>query len=365
MTHRRREFQVSLFHTFQSNHIPRNYLPRRVLAVGGLLLGLAGLAAVGIRFAAPQPPLSPVPATQMPSASATAEPTDLSTIRAEAWRRIGPRLDAADDAAAFDVTHGIDELRLFFEERKFGTRAFAESVLSLRGKWALAKSKLPFADDSGHSRFLNEQFARHVFRADELQAALERAIGTYVADLQAVENQLLVDVRADLADLPLAAFPALGADRALEDAYRRMAEDVAALAASDAGIDLPRWVGSWVAGDVAAKIALRIARTVAARLGVTAGVWGAGAAGSWASFGLSVGAAIIVDIAADWVIGWFYDPVADVSARVNQTLDRVRDLIIEGEQGSPGLRRELERLGAAQSEVRRTALRRLVLGDNT
>lgn len=328
-----------------------------------LVVGLGFAAAVRLWSAGSKPSSSPPPVVVPAVVSPPVEPIDVVALRQGAWHRLQPRLDAADEAAASSVEEGLGELRWFFEERKRGTRRFAEGVLSARGKWALVRSKLPFTDNDGHVRFLNTKFADCVFRPDELQAAVESAVKAHIADLAAIENQLLVDVRADLADLPFTVLPRFRTDEVLQRAYRRMAEEVAAMAAGDTRISAVRGLGSFVAGDIAAHITIRVAKAVATRMGVSAGALGAGAAGSWATFGLSIVAAIIVDIAADWVIGWFYDPVAEVALKVEQTLDRVRDLLIEGAAETPGLRQELERLNEMQAEIRRQALRKLVFDD--
>src|SRR5207244_2127211 len=99
--------------------------------------------------------------------------------------------------------------------RKQAARAFATEVLSLSGKWAFVKSKLPWTDADGHNRFLRESFERLVFKGEDIKELIESAVRGYVSELEGIESAMLVDIRADLSEGELAPpelLPALGSD---------------------------------------------------------------------------------------------------------------------------------------------------------
>ena len=109
-----------------------------------------------------------------------------------------------------------------------GTPAFGKAVLSFRGKWAYLQAKLPWAEGDEHLRSLQAKFEQHVFTPDELRQTIESSVAQFVADLDAIENQLLVDVRTDLSEGELAAAIALPAhDEALfRQEYQRLVDEV-------------------------------------------------------------------------------------------------------------------------------------------
>lgn len=351
-------------------------------------------------FAAPAPEAEAPRSGVVASAEPAVAPIDREALRRRAWSVIQPRLDAADQAAqaALDEQlRGVDE---FFQHREAGVKPFAEAVLSLRGKWEFAKSKLPTADDDAHLRFLNAKFEEHLFRIEDLKQSVEHAIGGFVSRVQGIEGKLLVDVRADLSEGEFAAagLPKfLLNDAAFRAEFDRAVAGAAAEVAADFQVAVSREVVSFVAGEVAAQVAVRVATAVASRLGVSAGVLGTGAAAGWATFGVGLVAAVVVDVAISEVAKLAgYDPVARVSEKVQGVLGQVRSLLVDGnpearqafEQlrkmqendadagvraecrkaadaieagGNLGLRNELEKLHNVRARLRREALRRLVL----
>ncbi|MBA4017244.1 MAG: hypothetical protein C0483_08730 [Pirellula sp.] len=374
--------------------------PQTAAAVAAIFVVAAVAWWARFYFAAPASPAKvPQPGTVASTEPAVA-PIDREALRRRAWSAIQPRLDAADQAAQAALDEQLRGVEEFFEHREAGVKPFAEAVLSLRGKWEFAKSKLPTADDDAHLRYLNTKFEDHVFKIDDLKQTVEHAVGGFVSRVQGVEGKLLVDVRADLSDGEFAAagLPKfLLNDETFRAEFDRAVAGAAAEVAADFQIAVSREVVSFVAGEVAAQVAVRVATAVAARLGVSAGVLGTGAAAGWATFGLGLVAAVVVDVAISHVAKMAgYDPVARVSERVEAVLRDVRSLLIDGnpearalyeqmrqmEATDPdpevrkacrdsvakvgagdelGLRNELRKLHEVRARLRREALRRLVL----
>ncbi|MGC3971470.1 MAG: hypothetical protein QM775_30255 [Pirellulales bacterium] len=355
-------------------------------------------------FAASSPPPNSVEVATDDKPAPVVAPIDREALRRKAWDKIQPRLDAADAASRTALDEQLVGVEEFFRVTGDGVKPFAEAVLSLRGKWEYAKSRLPTAEDDQHLKFLSSKFEEYVFKFDDLKVLIEHAIGGYVSRVQGIEGSLLVDVRADLSEGELAAagLPKfLASDAAFRAEFQKALETAAAGVAADFKTSVSREVVSFVAGEIAAQIAVRTATAVAARLGVSAGVLGTGAASSWGTFGLGLVAAVVVDVAISKVARWAgYDPVERVSASVRNTLTQVRALLVDGNpdaraafdtlrkmqtedpdaavrdesrraadsierSGNLGLRDELRKLHDARARLRREALRRLVLEPTT
>ena len=301
----------------------------------------------------------PAPRSQaQPSAEAA-----LARQRQEIWRtKIEPELDAADTRATVAIEESTTALTLFLIESREGSRPFAEAMLSLRGKWNLLKSKAPAllgGDDQAHLRYLNERFSALIFSDADLRKAIESAVVSYLGKLQATENDLLVKVRADMADIPLDALPAARSDEIFQSEFNRIARQVAPAVAQELGVDALREISSFVATEIATTVLTNLA----ARLGMSSGLLVAGVSTSWATFGLSIVAAIVIDQVISMIVDEVRNPVGELTARINKLLQDLSQLVVEGDPQSPGLHPQLTAFDGARSRVRREALRRLILGE--
>jgi hypothetical protein len=379
-------------------------------AVVGLLLA-AGAWAVSQHLTRQTPeipsPSSSKTATSSPPAEAApiVPPIDVQAIRQKAWRKIKPRLAVANRASEDELERAIDSINEFFGERKQGTKAFAASVLSLKGKWQFIRSHLPYAEANQHLKFLEAKFGEHVFKPDELKAAVESSVAQYVKSVQGIENQLLVNCRQDISDsdpLSQKVIPQIGSQKAFQAEFQRLLGVVGTDVSHDLNYTIGREVVVFVGWDIATTIFTRVGAAVATELSVDSTLIAAGASSSWATFGVGLVALIVVDIAVDWLEKLTgHDPAAAIALKVDGTLDRVRTLLIDGDpeairvyrklrrmenedadpavrtrcrtaadkieqSGRLGLRAELKRLHEMRSRLREETLERLVLeGDGT
>jgi hypothetical protein len=299
-----------------------------------------------------------------PAAGSRQGREDVLRKKREVWaERVEPALAAADARTARAIDQSVRAVLDFLAERQAGTRAFAETMLSLRSKWALVKSKAPaFAggDDQAHIRFLNDKFSELVFSDAEFRSALESAVTAYLGSVQAAENELLVTVRADMADIPLEALPAARSEQLFRNEFETLARQISPAVARELGVDVVREMSSFVASEIATTVLTNLA----ARLGVSSGLMVAGVSTSWATFGLSIVAAIVVDQVVCWIADEVRDPAGELEGRMNRLLADIGRLVIEGDGYSPGLRAQLNAFDRARSYVRRTALERLILGQD-
>lgn len=332
------------------------------------------------------------------------QPIDAAAVRAKAWGKIAGRLDEADAASLEEMDRallGIDE---YFARCRPGARPFAEAMLSLGGKWRYVKSSLPFADPDGHAKFLRESLEANLFKPDDLRKLLEGTVTGYLTRVKAIENQLLVRIRADLSQGELATadvVPALRQPETFTQEFNRLEKEVLGLVSSDFNFSLSREVALFVGSEVAAHVAMKVGLAAAQRLGISAGILGSGAAVGWATFGVGLVAAIALDFMVDGVLRFSgYDPEGQVVAKVNDMLTSLKKALVNGDPeahaaysklrrmaredpvaavrdeskdaadridrgGHLGLRHELRRLHEVRAKVRREALRRLILEGET
>src|SRR5260370_6336394 len=100
---------------------------RRLLLAVGILAGLAVAAIIRGSWGGQSDP----------------EP---DPVHQAAWDKIAPRLSSAERASVHAGGKYGERVRAFFAERKQAAKPFAEEALSLSGKWAFVKSKLPWTD---------------------------------------------------------------------------------------------------------------------------------------------------------------------------------------------------------------------------
>jgi|SRR5579884_2468415 len=328
--------------------------------------------------------------------------TNPAQARARAWHRVQGHIAQADKETACALDRHLNEIRHFLTGRKQGSTAFAERLLSLKGKWELVKSQVRSGGDAEYGRFVNAAFSNCIFRGEELQSAVNAGVRGFLIECEGIEAKLLVRLRADLADdeLPLTeVVPALVSDQVLR---RRFAELTAAVrhdAKTNLAVVAGREVLVWEASMIASELTVKIGAAVATRLGISSTLLATGAGFSWETLGISLGVAIVLDAVVGEAIKLTgYDAQQRVAARVSDMVDNLATSIIEGDPEARatlarlktmrsddpdpevraecaraipaieagiqihGLRGELQKLATARAAVRREALRRLIYG---
>lgn len=276
-------------------------------------------------------------------------------IQQQALLRAESALTWADNESTLRLDESLARIDHFFATAKSGTRSFAAAVLGWGSKWRYVSDRLPFTRGDRHEAFLREKFAQHVFREEDLARLIEHVAQSYVDAVAGLENQMLVKLREDLADLPTSAIPAFADQDRLSKAFDEAVKQTLAS------------VGAEVRGDVATLVVSLVAQEVltqvAVRMGVSAGVLSAGAASSWATFGIGLVVGLVVDQIISWVWNWWADPRGSLAEELNDKLDELRDAILEGDDAAPGLRGRLRILDSARGKIRRQALASLLTQD--
>jgi hypothetical protein len=281
-------------------------------------------------------------------------------------RAVRYRLSEADSKSAAALERSLQPLRELFAKGKRGSRPFADKALSWGGKWALVKGTLGGGD--AHRKFLADAFKQHVFTQDELKGAMESAVRAYLADLEGVESEMLVLLRADLESIggSESLSPDLRSDEAFRREYRKLADQVGGEMKMDFGVTVGREVGLLVASELATQAALQACRTVAAEMGVEGGLLGAGAVSSLETLGVGLVIAVILDYVIDAVFkAAGYDPAAKIAAQVRESLDEMeaaltRDPWFFSSRKTGALRQQLQKVHEARSKLRRQTIERFM-----
>lgn len=214
-------------------------------------------------------------------------------------------IENANTLAAQTIERHAEEFRQFMLARKSGSRAFAEELTSLYGKWRTVKPYLPGTDTDGHKKYVRELFARHLFAESDLGSALRRAIEGSVKDIEGIQNDLAVTLRQEILGAHLAQHDIPIAQQQFRTSINQM-------------VEAAQWDATKAAGNLAvSELVSFVAIQVFTRLGVSTGILAAGAANSWWSFG----AAIVIGVAVDALWTWIDDPVGDIDREVRAALD--------------------------------------------
>ena len=191
------------------------------------------------------------------------------------------------------------EIDTWIAGRAKGTRAFADEVLSFSGKWAVVKSKLPFTDEDGARKYINEQLETHLFSESQLNASCGQQARLLANDITQIHNELVVEIERIL--------PASNAGRGTSvdtGAYRPARDNIQGQIETETG----RQVAIFVATEAVSAITSRIACTTV------------GAAFAPETFGIS----LVAGFAVDAIISVFRDPEGDLTKELDVQFARIR-----------------------------------------
>lgn len=248
----------------------------------------------------------------------------------DAWAAAIPRLMQADRESIEACQKRLLSIKAYLGERKQGTGPFAEAVLSVKGKMiytagmaeqaagavaGLFGSK-PSGPDS-FTQYVRDCFRQHVLDAHQLQKVIDAALEGYAGDVQAVENQMLVDLRVDLADESLDLKKLLPASQAagLEHSCNWAADQAIDAAGKDFVAMIVSGAVSWVVSDALGDKLTHPTDSGARKFTANAAA------------GLAVDKAIDVAMTQAG-----YDPLGKVAAEVAAQLDAINDRLLDGEE---------------------------------
>lgn len=263
-----------------------------------------------------------------------------------------PHLDWARRECDRIINAHVEVIDRFFADAMINTRPFAEEALSWSGKWSLVVDHFPFTKGGRHERFIRSKFEDYIFNPSQLEHIVRQVVTDYLQHVESIEGQMLVRIRADVADFPAAFFIARTQESNLQASYNQALARTMESTGGDLRADIATELVSIITGEVLTQVAVR--------LGVSAGILGTGAASSWATFGVGLVVGLIVDQVVSWVWDWYADPKGSLAVELKRKLYEIHRLIVHGSDDVQGLREKLRTFAEARAEVRGQAVRALL-----
>jgi hypothetical protein len=203
---------------------------------------------------------------------------------------------------------------------------------------------VPGAGTGRHTAYLDAAVARHLFRPEQVTARLDAAVRAYLQAEHAIEDQLLVQLRQDLADLAVPGSGPVLDTRAVTAALDRLTQATAAQACVGLQVDVTRELVAWVACEMVTRMAVRalVPEALVASAPVTLGV--------------GLAAAVVADQAIAWSWDYCADPRGAMTKALNQQLDECAQRIIVGTRETPGLQPRLDAWSRERAVQRRAVI---------
>lgn len=264
-----------------------------------------------------------------------------------------PHLEWAQRESGQRLYQELIPIEDFFRDAKRNAPAFSKAALSWSSKWRLMADYVPGTKGGRHENYLRGEFEKLLFTPAQLEQVVTRSIRGYQLQIESIENEMLVRIRAGASDFPDNYQLASISKDELQANYDQAITRVIAKSQSDFARSAGGEVVSLIAGEVLTQVAIR--------LGISAGILGTGAAASPYTLGLGIVVGVIVDQLVTWAYDWAADPKAELTKELTKKFDEIRGLIIDGPppkdgKKDPGLRERLRTYAEQRGEVRRQAV---------
>lgn len=329
------------------------------LAGFAVLFALVGLS-YGVIAYQKAPPAA-VASADPPPAAANAAATESPRAPTPA-ELAAPHLEWAQRECGLRLYQELTPIEDFFRDAKKHAPEFSKVALSWSSKWRLMADYVPGTKGGRHEKYLRAEFEKLLFTPAQLEQVITRSIRGYQLQIEGIENEMLVRIRAGAREFPddykLAAF----SKDELQANYEQAIGRVIAKSQRDFARSASGEVVSLIAGEVLTQVAVR--------LGISAGILGTGAAASPYTLGLGIVVGVIVDQLVSWVWEWAADPKAELTGELNKKFDEIRGLILDGPpadkdgQQEPGLRARLRTYSEQRGELRRAAVLEMLQNHN-
>jgi hypothetical protein len=198
---------------------------------------------------------------------------------------------------------------------------------------------------------------------------MEASVRAYMDDIEGFESEMLVKLRADLANpdrIDERLSEHMRSDDAFRQEYRKLADQMMAELKAGLAVTVGREVVVMVASTEATNIAMQAARAAATNMGISGGVLSTGAASTVATVGVGIVIAIIIDRIVDEILKLLgMDPSTNIEKLVCESIDKLEEALIRdpgtfsfGKKGT--LRLRMEEMHETRSKMRREAITRLL-----
>lgn len=263
-----------------------------------------------------------------------------------------------------------------FTKYRKGIQPFSDDITSIGTRFGILR-RMPanwWYQDGRILRFVQTKFETHIFGEKQLNDDLTLALTSLRDEIHANGNHLLASVKLAVSesDLPSVAVPDY---RAFDEQVNQLLLEMSSNRAKES---VYHGVATLVTSEVAALAATQIITRVVTVIGtssVASAAAGGGAAAGGAATGagggslggpigtaIGLGVGVVAGILVDW---WMTENFkATLEADLNNYLTTLRDGIIEGVNGEPGLRQALQEFGTDYNHAQATAFHRMLLGES-
>lgn len=289
--------------------------------------------------------------------------------------RIAPLMLENQDANRQAVERCLARIDDAFTTYRKGIVPFSEDLTSLGTRFHIL-TRMPldwWYDDSRIQQYVQSKFEKHIFGERQLNDDLTSALAAFRDELHANRRELLASVKLAVSesDFPEWAFPD---DEGFDEQVGQLLIAFASTRAKDAVYHgIATMVTSEVAVYAVTQIITRVATSIGTRAAASAAAAGAAAGGAAAGAGggslggpvgttIGLGVGFVVGVFVDW---WMTaDFKATLKRDLHQYLTKLRDGIVEGAGGRPGLRHTLGHVCDDVNHAQRTTIRRALLGES-
>jgi hypothetical protein len=262
-----------------------------------------------------------------------------------------------------------------FARYRQGIKSFSEDITSMGARFGILV-RLPsdwWYDDGRLEQYVQDKFETHLFSEAQLNNALTHALTIFRDDLQANRNQLLALTKVAIQDSD---FPGLSVpdDHSFDSTVNRQFVEFATGRAQDS---VYHGIATFIASEVAVVAGTQLLTRVVTSIGTgtaTSVAAGGGAAASGAAAGagagtmagplgtaIGVGVGIVVGVMVDW---WMTEQFqAELENDLQQYLTKLRNGMIEGVNGQPGLRQFLSTFNDDLSQAHRATMYHRLVGE--
>ncbi|MCL5096808.1 MAG: hypothetical protein M1608_04635 [Candidatus Omnitrophica bacterium] len=266
--------------------------------------------------------------------------------------KLSPIIDETTFQNRAAVERAINEVEALFSGYAAGAPGFAEDITSWSSRFAILKRGASdyWNNEKQVEAYVRDKFNNHILSEKGLESDLDRVLKGFATDLEANRNTMLarIDLELKTRELPISVTRARTAEfqESLRAATRPMPSDSIAIgfASFGAGIAVDEAV-KVVLRQVLGQIAARITATAAAEGIVAAGETGAaGIGGAGAGTAIEPGGGTVIGLVIGFTAGaaidwWMTNQLREkISERTLRFLAVTKKLILEGDNGKPGLK---------------------------
>lgn len=275
--------------------------------------------------AAPKPVATRKPRT---IESVPAKPTD-DEVRRAAWAKAEKRLAQADEAILRHACDCYGEVQDYFDRRRAGARAFAESCLGIEAKAAFAESILPFGDGQALKKLVTRNFYRHVLDPNEFDKVVRGAVSRFLSGMEAEENRLFVDLRADLPGLPMIAeLPSFSTQSVFATEFSALLGTLQDDITMDVGVSIASLVVSQVTADLVTPVVMDACKSLQRELGNPNAEGEDPLASMLMNFVIGYAVENVID---ETLKRNGCDPAKDIINKVNDAMERLHTQLLVGD----------------------------------